>query len=256
MGSRGNGGAVVVGRLFRRMISTTADSTKKNMMLSSPITTATATTTTTTRRNFVSATNIVLEKHTMKVPSMGDSITEGTLVEWQAQIGQKVEEDDVLALIETDKVTVDIKATKAGVITKQFGEIDDNVEVGADLYEIDTEGVATVEAAAPSTTTEEAPAAVPAAVSTAEPVAASTPAPTVSSSSSSSSDSSSGARIPSINFLGKDGWAAALTVKPEVVVPANYGRLPMSEEEIEALMSGGANLAPELKAYSTNATYF
>ena len=136
---------------------------------------------------------------------------------------------------------------------------DDNVEVGADLYEIDTEGVATVEAAAaPSTTEEEAPAAVPAAVSTAEPVAASTPAPTVSSSSSSSSSSdvSSGARIPSINFLGKDGWAAALTVKPEVVVPANYGRLPMSEEEIEALMSGGANLAPELKAYSTNATYF
>ena len=133
---------------------------------------------------------------------------------------------------------------------------DDNVEVGADLYEIDTEGVATVEAAAaPSTTTEEAPAAVPAAVSTAEPVAASTPAPIVSSSSS-SSDVSSGARIPSINFLGKDGWAAALTVKPEFVVPANYGRLPMSEEEIEALMSGGANLAPELKAYSTNATYF
>ena len=132
---------------------------------------------------------------------------------------------------------------------------DDNVEVGADLYEIDTEGVATVEAAAaPSTTEEEAPAAP----STAEPVAAaSTPAPTVSSSSSSSSsDVSSGARIPSINFLGKDGWAAALTVKPEVVVPANYGRLPMSEEEIEALMSGGANLAPELKAYSTNATYF
>merc|ERR1740117_2242938 len=129
----------------------------------SPITTAT---TTTTRRNFVSATNIVLEKHTMKVPSMGDSITEGTLVEWQAQIGQKVEEDDVLALIETDKVTVDIKATKAGVITKQFGEIDDNVEVGADLYEIDTEGVATVEAAAaPSTAEEEAPAAP----STAEP---------------------------------------------------------------------------------------
>ena len=74
MGSRGNGGAVVVGRLFRRMISTTADSTKKNIMVS-PITTAT-TTTTTTRRNFVSATNIVLEKHTMKVPSMGDSITE------------------------------------------------------------------------------------------------------------------------------------------------------------------------------------
>jgi hypothetical protein len=69
MGSRGSGSAVV-GRLFRRMISTTANSTKKNIMLS-PITNATS-----TRRTFVSATNTVLEKHTMKVPSMGDSITE------------------------------------------------------------------------------------------------------------------------------------------------------------------------------------
>lgn len=212
----------------------------------SPITNATS-----TRRTFVSATNTVLEKHTMKVPSMGDSITEGTLVEWQAQIGQKVEEDDVLALIETDKVTIDIKATKAGVITQQFGAIDDNVEVGADLYEIDTEGVATVEASAPSTT-EEAAASAP----SAEPVAvASTPAPTPAPTPIVSS-SSSGERTPSIKFLGKDGWAAALTVEPVFVVPANYGRLPMSEDEIEALMSGGANLAPELKAYSTNATYF
>merc|ERR1740138_562962 len=58
----------------------------------------------------------------MKVPTMGDSITEGTIVEWQAQIGQKVQEEDVIALIETDKVTVDIKATTTGVLTKQFGE--------------------------------------------------------------------------------------------------------------------------------------
>lgn len=126
------------------------------------------------------------------------------------------------------------------------------MEVGADLYEIDTEGVATVEASAPSTT-EEAAASAP----SAEPVAvASTPAPTPAPTPIVSSNSSSGERTPSIKFLGKDGWAAALTVEPVFVVPANYGRLPMSEEEIEALMSGGANLAPELKAYSTNATYF
>merc|ERR1719162_2063657 len=61
----------------------------------------------------------------MKVPTMGDSITEGTIVEWQAQIGQKVEEEDIIALIETDKVTVDIRASTTGVITSQFGAIDD-----------------------------------------------------------------------------------------------------------------------------------
>jgi len=229
IGCRGNSGAVV-GRLFRRMISTESANT-------------------TSRRNFVSATNTVLEKHTMKVPTMGDSITEGTIAEWTAQIGQKVEEEDIIVLIETDKVTVDIRATKAGVITQQFGAVDDNVDVGADLCEIDTEAVATVEAT--DVTSEEA-----AAPSTPEPT------PTVTTTSSSSSDSNDDSssfqstRTPSIKFLGKDGWAAALTVEIETFIPANYGRLPISEEEMEALATGGANLAPELKAFSTKALYF
>ena len=61
-------------------------------------------------RCFVSYTTPTLDKHTMKVPTMGDSITEGTIVEWTAQVGQMVKEGDVVALVETDKVTVDIKA--------------------------------------------------------------------------------------------------------------------------------------------------
>lgn len=44
-------------------------------------------------------------------------------MEWTVQIGQAVKEDDVVALIETDKVTVDIKATMAGVVTQQFGAV-------------------------------------------------------------------------------------------------------------------------------------
>ena len=72
-------------------------------------------------RCFVSYTTPTLEKHTMKVPTMGDSITEGTIVEWTAQVGQMVKEGDVVALVETDKVTVDIKAEIDGVLTQQFG---------------------------------------------------------------------------------------------------------------------------------------
>lgn len=48
---------------------------------------------------------------------------QGTIVEWTVQVGQAVQEEDVVALIETDKVTVDIKATMAGVLTKQFGAV-------------------------------------------------------------------------------------------------------------------------------------
>jgi len=44
-------------------------------------------------------------------------------VEWTVQVGQAVQEEDVVALIETDKVTVDIKATMAGVVTQHFGAV-------------------------------------------------------------------------------------------------------------------------------------
>lgn len=204
------------------------------------------------RRTFISASNIVQEKVIMKVPTMGDSITEGTIVEWQAQIGQKVRQEDVIALIETDKVTVDIKATTTGVLTKQFGEIDDNVDVGADLCEIDTDAVATVEAASTDDPTEETTIKTPETSSSSHSTSetTTTPEPITSSSSSSSP------RIPLIKFLGKDGWAAALTVEPEVQIPADYGRPPFTDVEMEALITGGANLAPELKAYSTKALYF
>ena len=91
-----------------------------------------------------------------QVPTMGDSITEGTIVEWTAAVGQAVKEGDVVALVETDKVTVDIKAERDGVVVQQFGEVDDTVEVGADLYELDTEAEATVEASAISAASEAA----------------------------------------------------------------------------------------------------
>lgn len=44
-------------------------------------------------------------------------------MEWTAAIGQAVKTDDVIALIETDKVTIDIKADMNGVITQHFGSV-------------------------------------------------------------------------------------------------------------------------------------
>ncbi len=61
------------------------------------------------------------DKITIKVPTMGDSITEGTIVEWAAGVGEAVKEGDVIVLVETDKVTIDIKADMDGVITDQYG---------------------------------------------------------------------------------------------------------------------------------------
>merc|ERR1712154_498374 len=67
---------------------------------------------------------------------MGDSITEGTLVEWTKNIGDQVEVDDVVAVIETDKVSIDIRTDFAGVITEQLAAIDDTLEVNAPLFKL------------------------------------------------------------------------------------------------------------------------
>lgn len=180
---------------------------------------------------------------------MGDSITEGTIVEWAAAIGQAVKEGDVVALVETDKVTVDIKAEMDGVVTQQFVAVDDTVDVGAELYEIDTEAEASI--SAPETSSEK-PAAASAPASVPEPAKP----PAVAAAAPEKKQQSH--RSPSIHFLGKEGWKDALTPLAPVnnaPIPANYGRPVFTEEEMEALMMGGANLSPEVKQHSDGAVF-
>ena len=50
--------------------------------------------------------------------SLGDSITTAVLLSWSKQPGDGVKEDDVIAVVETDKVTMEIRAKKAGVFVE------------------------------------------------------------------------------------------------------------------------------------------
>merc|ERR1719189_516074 len=93
---------------------------------------------------------------TVNVPNMGDSITEGTLVEWTKNVGDLCQVDDVVAVIETDKGSIDIRTDFAGVTTDQLAAIDDTLEVSAPLFKIDT---SKSDAAAPSDSTTPPPAA-------------------------------------------------------------------------------------------------
>lgn len=75
-------------------------------------------------------------------------------------MGEYVEADETVAVIETDKVNVDIRSQTAGVLTKYFASEGDTIEVDADFFEIDTDGKAsaapaTPKAAAPETPKEE-----------------------------------------------------------------------------------------------------
>ena len=67
------------------------------------------------------------------VPEMGDSITDGGIVEWVKGPGDTILVDDVIVVIETDKVNVDVRSEHNGKIVEIFGEIGDTVEVGDKL---------------------------------------------------------------------------------------------------------------------------
>jgi 2-oxoglutarate dehydrogenase E2 component (dihydrolipoamide succinyltransferase) len=80
---------------------------------------------------------------------MGDSITEGTIVDLPVAPGDYLQADDVVVVLETDKVSVDVRTPKAGRLVEVLGEVDDVVEVGKDLFRLDTDADAPEVAAAP-----------------------------------------------------------------------------------------------------------
>ena len=70
----------------------------------------------------------------VKVPQMAESITEGTLKQWNKKLGEFVNQDEEVATIETDKIDVSVNAPQSGKITELFASEEDTVEVGADLF--------------------------------------------------------------------------------------------------------------------------
>jgi 2-oxoglutarate dehydrogenase E2 component (dihydrolipoamide succinyltransferase) len=78
---------------------------------------------------------------------MGDSISEGTIVDIPVVPGDFVKADDVVVVLETDKVTVDVRAPEAGCIVEIMGEVDNIVEVGEGLFRLDTDKLPTPKAA-------------------------------------------------------------------------------------------------------------
>ncbi|UKJ87777.1 dihydrolipoamide succinyltransferase [Theileria orientalis] len=74
----------------------------------------------------------------INVPTLGDSISEGTLTKWAKSVGEFVHVDDVIAVVETDKVTLDVNAPVAGVLVKQYSGAGDTIFVGKPLVEVDT----------------------------------------------------------------------------------------------------------------------
>ncbi|WIA43874.1 hypothetical protein OEZ86_010287 [Tetradesmus obliquus] len=118
------------------------------------------------------------------VPAMGDSITEGSIAAVLKQPGDTVQEDDVIAQIETDKVTIDVKFTgKSGRISTLLVAEGDTVVVGQAVASVEEGDFGSSSSSAPAAAAEEeAPAAAaappkPAAAAAPKPAAAAPPPP-------------------------------------------------------------------------------
>ncbi|MFD9589472.1 2-oxoglutarate dehydrogenase, E2 component, dihydrolipoamide succinyltransferase [Streptomyces sp. NPDC059980] len=93
------------------------------------------------------------------LPALGESVTEGTVTRWLKAEGERVEADEPLLEVSTDKVDTEIPSPAAGILASIKVAEDETVEVGAELAVID-DGTG-APAAAPAPAAEEAPAAEP-----------------------------------------------------------------------------------------------
>ena len=86
------------------------------------------------------------------VPTLGESVTEATVAQWLKQPGDAVQVDDPLVELETDKVTLEVNASAAGVLSEVLAGEGDSVEVGAILGRIGKGSAAAKAALAPAKT--------------------------------------------------------------------------------------------------------
>ena len=91
----------------------------------------------------------------VKVPQFSESVSEGTLLEWNKQVGEAVSQDETLIEIETDKVIMEVPCPADGVLVEIIVQGGENVESEQLLAKIDTAAKAT--AAEPAAAAESAP---------------------------------------------------------------------------------------------------
>ena len=84
------------------------------------------------------------------MPKLSDTMTEGTLVSWKKQKGDKVSSGDVIAEVETDKATMEMEAFEDGVLSEIYVQEGTKVAVGEKIAAIQSKGEAAPAAKAPA----------------------------------------------------------------------------------------------------------
>ncbi|WP_073974952.1 dihydrolipoamide acetyltransferase family protein [Erythrobacter donghaensis] len=81
-----------------------------------------------------------MAKFIFKMPDVGEGVAEAEVVEWHVKVGDRVEEDQHIVDVMTDKATIDIESPVSGVVTTLAGEVGDTIAIGGMLLVIETEG--------------------------------------------------------------------------------------------------------------------
>ncbi|HUD91350.1 dihydrolipoamide acetyltransferase family protein [Sphingobium sp.] len=164
---------------------------------------------------------------TFKLPDIGEGIAQAEIVGWHVKVGDRVEEDQPIADMMTDKATVEMESPVTGKVTRLAGEPGDQVSIGSMLVEIEVEGdgeaASATAAPPPSEATIEAE--VPGEAAIAEPVPV-RPEPAEGIGRSEVEMASTEARQKASTSLGpKDGEVApALPAEPMLASPAVRAR--------------------------------
>ncbi|RSY88128.1 2-oxo acid dehydrogenase subunit E2 [Sphingomonas koreensis] len=119
-----------------------------------------------------------MARFTFRLPDIGEGIAEAEIVAWHVKVGDRVEEDQQVADMMTDKATVEMESPVSGIVVELAGEVGDQVAIGAALIVVETDGdAAESPEAAPALEAVEAPPAPPAVEPPVAPVAPPAPPP-------------------------------------------------------------------------------
>ncbi len=81
-----------------------------------------------------------MARYTFRLPDIGEGIAEAEIVAWHVRVGDRIEEDDRLADMMTDKATVELESPVSGVVVALAGEAGDKLAIGSALAVIEVEG--------------------------------------------------------------------------------------------------------------------
>jgi 2-oxoglutarate dehydrogenase E2 component (dihydrolipoamide succinyltransferase) len=115
----------------------------------------------------------------VKLPQLGETVTEGTITKWFKKVGDAVAADEPLFEVSTDKVDTEVPSPVSGVLTEVRAKEGDTVPVGAVIAVVGDAGAAPAPAPAAAPTPEPAAAPAPAPAAEPAPAPAAEPAPTV-----------------------------------------------------------------------------